>query len=272
MSKNFIVTYLIVFVCVILQLHTVKAQILNIDSELKDSMDKKRYLLISGTFSHDKQKRSINDLTSGIEFVQKLKNRYVLVLVGQTNVVLSGKEIIQNEGYFQWRYRDPDIRKTSMEGYVQFQWNGLWGMEQRALAGANIRQRILDKKSGDFYVGVGGFYETETWNYKGVEDASKIPLNPEAVTFNRFRINTYFKTAKKLFKNCDIVAESFIQANATSIINNPSIRWFMLGKINYQLSEKFLLTLNYDHIYNQSPPVPIKRMYSGYSLEMNIKL
>lgn len=253
-------------------LNTAKAQILNIDSELKDSMDKKRYLLISGTFSHDKQKRSINDLTSGIEFVQKLKNRYALVLVGQTNVVLSGKEIIQNEGYFQWRYRDPDLRKTSMEGYVQFQWNGLWGMEKRALAGANIRQRILDKKSGDFYVGMGGFYETETWNYKGVEDASKIPLNPEAVTFNRFRINTYFKTAKKLFKNCDVVAESFIQANATSIINNPSIRWFMLGKINYQLSEKFLLTLNYDHIYNQSPPVPIKRMYSGYSLEMNIKL
>jgi hypothetical protein len=253
-------------------LNTGNSQILNIDSELKDTMDRKRYLLISGTFSHDKQKKSINDLTSGIEFVQKLKNRYALVLVGQTNVVLSGREIIQNEGFFQWRYRDPDVRKTSIESYVQFQWNGLWGMEQRALAGANIRQRILDKKSGDFYVGMGGFYETETWNYKGVEDASKIPLKPEVVALNRFRINTYFKAAKKLFKNCDIVTESFIQANAFSLINNPSIRWFMLGKINYQLSEKFLLTFNYDHIYNQIPPVPIKRLYSGYSLELNVKL
>lgn len=272
MSKNFKVTYLIVFVCVILQLHIVKAQILNIDSELKDSMDKKRYLLISGTFSHDKQKKSINDLTSGIEFVQKLKNRYALVLVGQTNVVLSGREIIQNEGYCQWRYRDPDVRKTSIEGYVQFQWNGLWGMEKRALAGANIRQRILDKKSGDFYVGMGGFYETETWNYKGVEDTSKIPQDPKSISLNRFRINTYFKTTKKLFKNCEVAAESLIQANATSIINNPSIRWFLIGKINYQLSEKILLTFNYDHIFNQSPPIPIKRMFSGYSLEMNIKL
>lgn len=247
------------------------AQILNVDSELQDSLTKKRYLLVSGSFSHDKQKRSINDAECYIELLQKTKNRYAGVFVGQLNTVLSGKEIVQNEGYFQLRYRDLDTRKTSMEAYIQYQWNGLWGMQERKLAGMNVRQKVLDKKSGDFYVGLGGFYEMETWNYKGVEDTSRYSgLAP--VQQNRMRVNSYVKVAKKLFRNCDVIAESFIQANAFSLANNPSVRWFLLGRINYNLTEKVQLSFNYDHIYNQSPPVPVKKLYAGYAFRFNVKL
>lgn len=255
----------------ILHFYSAKAQILNVDSELQDSLTKKRYLLVSGSFSHDKQKRSINDAECYIELLQKTKNRYAGVFVGQLNTVLSGKEIVQNEGYFQLRYRDLDTRKTSMEAYIQYQWNGLWGMQERKLAGMNVRQKVLDKKSGDFYLGLGGFYEMETWNYKGVEDTSRFRGAP-AIQQNRMRLNSYVKVAKKLFRNCDVIAESFIQANAFSLANNPSVRWFLLGRINYNLTEKVQLSFNYDHIYNQSPPVPVKKLYAGYAFHFNVKL
>lgn len=248
------------------------AQILNIDSELQDSLTKKRYMLISGSFSHDKQKRSVNDAECYVELLQKTRKNYAAVFVGQVNTVLSGKEIVQNEGYFQMRYRDLDTRKRSIETYVQYQWNGLWGMQERKLAGMNVRQKVLDKKSGDFYVGIGGFYEMETWNYRGVEDTSKYKLGSPPVQLNRMRANSYVKVAKKLFKNCEIIAESFMQANAFSLANNPSARWFLLGRINYNVTEKIQLSFNYDHIYNQSPPVPIKKLYAGYAFRFNLKL
>ncbi len=275
LSKNF--CHPIYFrICTLVALITVNinlnAQILNIDSELQDSLTKTRYLLLSGSFSHDKQKRSINDAECYVEMLQKAKNRYAGVFVGQLNTVLSGREIVQNEGFFQLRYRDLDTRKTSMEAYLQYQWNGLWGMQERKLAGMNVRQKVLDKKSGDFYVGLGGFYEMETWNYKGVEDTSKYKPGTPPVQQNRLRANSYIKVAKKLFRNCDVIAESFIQANAFSLANNPSVRWFLLGRINYNLTEKLQLSVNYDHIYNQSPPVPVKKLYAGYAFRFNVKL
>jgi len=254
-----------------LSIHSLQGQILNVDSELQDSMAKNRYLLISGSFSHDKQKKSINDAECYIELLQKAKNSYAGVLVGQLNTVLSGKEIIQNEGFFQLRYRDLDTRKTSMETYIQYQWNGLWGMQERKLAGMNVRQKLFDKKSGDFYAGLGGFYEMENWNYKGVEDTARYS-GFAPVQQNRMRINSYVKVAKKLFKNCEIIAESFVQANAFSLANNPSVRWFLLGRINYNASEKIQLSFNYDHIYNQSPPVPVKKLYAGYGFHFNVKI
>ncbi len=250
----------------------ITAQILNVDSELQDSLTKNRYLLLSGSFSHDKQKRSINDAECYLEFLQKAKNHYAAVFVGQLNTVLSGKEIVQNEGFFQLRHRDLDTRKTSVESYLQYQWNGLWGMQERKLAGMNVRQKVLDKKNGDFYVGLGGFYEMETWNYRGVEDTSLYKMGALPVKQNRMRVNSYVKVAKKLFRNCDIIAESFIQANAFSLANNPSVRWFLLGRVNYNITEKFQLSFNYDHIYNQKPPVPVKKLYSGYAFRFNVKL
>ncbi|MFM7766188.1 MAG: hypothetical protein ACKO6I_11080 [Sphingomonadales bacterium] len=89
---------------------------------------------------------------------------------------------------------------------------------------------------------------------------------------NRMRINSYVKVAKKLFKNCDIIAESFLQASAFSLADNPSVRWFLLGRINYNASEKIQLSFNYDHIYNQSPPVPVKKLYAGYGFHFNVKI
>lgn len=248
----------------------VHSQILNIDSELHDSLSKKRYLLLSGAFSHDKQKRSINDAELFLELLQKQKNNYAFVLVGQLNTIISGKEIAQNEGFFQIRYRDLDTRKSSIEAYTQYQWNGLWGMRERKLAGMNYRKKILDKKSGDFYAGIGTFYESEIWNYKGVEDPTLIKSGNVAV--NRIRLNGYIKAAKKLFSHCDIIAESFLQANALTLENNPSLRWFLLGRINYELSEKVQLSFNYDHIFNQTPVVPIRKLYSGYAFHFNVKL
>ena len=120
-------------------------------------MKKNWYGLISGSFSKDKQKFDIQDINLYAESVIKLKNGMGITYVGQVDATISGKQILQNEGYFQLKHRDLDIRKNSLEYFLQYQWNGAWGMQYRALGGLNLRKRLFEEKGYDLYLGVGGF-------------------------------------------------------------------------------------------------------------------
>jgi len=118
-----------------------QAQILNVDREILDSMPKNWYGLISGSLSQDKQKFDIQDISLYTESVIKRKNGTGITYVGQVDATVSGKQILQNEGYFQLKHRDLDKRKSSLEYFLQYQWNGAWGMQSRALVGLNLRNR-----------------------------------------------------------------------------------------------------------------------------------
>ena len=248
-----------------------KSQILNIDREVTDSMPKNWYGLISGSLSQDKQKFDIQDISLYTESVIKRKNGTGITYVGQVDATVSGKQILQNEGYFQLKHRDLDKRKNSLEYFLQYQWNGAWGMQSRALVGLNLRKRMFEEKGYDLYLGVGGFVQNEIWNYNGVVDATKIPLNPTNVIDQQLRLNTYLKGAIKLSSKCDLVCQTYVQSDALSLIDNPKIRWYWSSEIVYNLKENWMLGFNYDHTYNQSNPVPIGKYYYGYTMNLSFK-
>jgi len=248
-----------------------KSQILNIDREVTDSMPKNWYGLISGSLSQDKQKFDIQDINFYTESVIKRKNSMGITYVGQVDATISGKQILQNEGYFQLKHRDLDKRKNSLEYFLQYQWNGAWGMQSRALVGLNLRRRFIEEKGYDLYLGVGGFVQNEIWNYNGVVDATKIPLNPTNVIDQQLRLNTYLKGAIKLSSKCDLVCQTYVQSDALSLIDNPKIRWYWFSEIVYNLTENWMLGFNYDHTYNQSNPVPIGKYYYGYTMNLSFE-
>ena len=256
---------------IVLKATEVRAQILNVDREILDSMPKNWYGLISGSLSQDKQKFDIQDISLYTESVIKRKNSMGITYVGQVDATISGKQILQNEGYFQLKHRDLDKRKNSLEYFLQYQWNGAWGMQSRALVGLNLRKRLFEEKGYDLYLGVGGFVQNEIWNYNGVTDATKIPLNPTNVTDQQLRLNTYLKAAIKLSSKCDLVCQTYVQSNALSLIDNPKIRWYWSSEIVYNLTENWMLGFNYDHTYNQSNPVPIGKYYYGYTMNLSFK-
>lgn len=254
-----------------IQATLLQAQILNVDREILDSMPKNWYGLISGSLSQDKQKFDIQDISLYTESVIKRKNGTGITYVGQVDATISGKQILQNEGYFQLKHRDLDTRKNSLEYFLQYQWNGAWGMQSRALVGLNLRKRLFEEKGYDLYLGVGGFVQNEIWNYNGVADATKIPLNPTNVIDQQLRLNTYLKGAIKLSSKCDLVCQTYVQSDALSLIDNPKIRWYWSSEIVYNLTENWMLGFNYDHTYNQSNPVPIGKYYYGYTMNLSFK-
>ena len=233
------IKFLILFI--IHEATEVQAQILNVDREILDSMPKNWYGLISGSLSQDKQKLDIRDINLYTESVIKQKNGTGITYVGQYDATISGKQILQNEGYFQLKHRDLDKRKNSLEYFLQYQWNGAWGMQSRALAGLNLRKRLFEKMGYDLYIGVGGFAQNEIWNYNGVADATKIPLNPGNIIDQQLRLNTYLKGAIKLSSKCDLVCQTYVQSNALSLIDNPKIRWYLYSEIVYNLTENWML-------------------------------
>ena len=263
------IKFLIIFI--IHEATEVQAQILNVDREILDSMPKNWYGLISGSLSQDKQKLDIRDINLYTESVIKQKNGTGITYVGQFDATISGKQILQNEGYFQLKHRDLDKRKNSMEYFLQYQWNGAGGMQSRALAGLNLRKRLFEEKGYDLYLGVGGFVQKEIWNYNGVADATKIPLNPRNIIDQQLRLNTYLKGAIKLSSKCDLVCQTYVQSNALSLIDNPKIRWYLSSEIVYNLTENWMLGFNFDHTYNQNNPVPIGKYYYGYLINLSFK-
>ena len=261
----FIIIYLLFF-------KNINAQILNLDRVVNDSMTKPWYVLVSGYISFDKQSRNIADVSGYTEMVIKRKNNFGYVYIGQYDGTLSQGSFIQNEGYFQFRYRDLDTRVKSMEAFAQYQWNGIWGMESRFLIGANFRQRLFVNKNADGFLSLGLFHQNERWNYSGVELNQNVFNLQDKVLDNGIRSNFNVKVAKKLFKNCDFVIQNVIQTNIYKLSVNPRIRWFVIAELTYDINNRFQITYAYDHMYNQQPIVPINKLYFGTSLNLSIKL
>ncbi len=259
--------------CISLSLHflTIKSQILNVDREVSDSMKKNWYGLVSGTFSKDKQKNNIQDLSLYTESVFRQKSNMAITYVGQIDVTLSAKDVIQNEGYFQIKWRDLDSRKKSIEIYSQFQWNGAWGLVERGLFGMNFRKRVIEHDGYDLYAGLGGFYQNEVWNYNGVADLSKIPINPKNIIDNQLRLNSYIKGAIKLSPKCDLVCQTYLQSDATALISDPKYRWYWSSEIIYNITKNWMIGFNYDHTLNKKNPVPVDVYFYGYQANLSLK-
>jgi len=244
------------------------SQILDIDRvTAKDSMQHKWNRVVNLSFSSDKLKQNLLDVSSKIEIDRFFQNKYVLIWSLSNDFTLNGNEMIQNEGFSQLRYRDNDNRKWSNESYIQYQWNSSLGMEHRKVLGSNIRDRIIEKKQVDLYTGLGVFYEMEQWNWNGVLD-SELIINPNSIHRSLYRLNHYWKCAYRINENVDISAVSYFQFPINADLAN--LRWYIDINSTIKMTENSNFVIHYDHTYDNYRLVPISNYY--YSLNFGIQL
>ena len=247
---------------------SINAQVLNIDREIEnDTAFHRVRASFSFNFSNDKQKRNLLDFSNSSEIDYFLKNKYLFILLSQTEVSFNGKQALENNGFFQLRFRDNDSRKIAPDFFTQYQWNGVQGMERRALIGANLRMRWLEKKQSDLYTSIGAFYESEKWNpnlssYAFQKDSTDI------VNRNLLRLNTSAKFAFKISKNIDFAGTTFVQFPLNSHFITP--RWFFDSNLYFTVNKHLGFTIHYDHNFDTYPPLPIDNYY--YSITTGIQL
>jgi hypothetical protein len=246
------------------------SQVLVIDRELSTDSLNKNYIL-SGTFSYnsDKQKNNVTEFNSNFEYDRIFSNNYAFLSVVKNDLTSNGGRLIQNEGFIQFRYRDNDTRKYSPEFFLQYQWNGAWGMQNRFLQGVNLRERWVEKNGFDFITATGIFREVERWNWNGVKE-NLIPIDAEVIEKDLFRFNTYVKSGFQIAKNIDFSAVTFLQFPLNKDFAKP--RWFWDCNLNFNMSKYINFQIHYDHMYDMNRVVPISEYFYSVSTGIQILL
>ena len=252
----------------LIQLKQSNAQILNVDREIGgDTSRKSLNGSIITTFSSDKLKGSLIDISNKSEIDKHFKNNYILVGQFNNDLTILKKEILQNEGYFHLRFRDNDKRKYSIEGFIQYQWNGTLGMEHRKVIGSNLRIKLYDKENKDLYYGVGIFHENEKWNFTAID--SSLPIFSKTKQLRKiYRLNNYWKFAYKLNELIDLTFLSYIQFPINSSFFN--VRWYLESNANFKFSNRLNFVLHWDHTIDKYRVVPISEFY--YSASIGIQM
>jgi hypothetical protein len=245
----------------------VHAQVLNVDRENGQDSTKKRFLAsFTCGFSSDKQKNKFIEFSNSGELDYFLKNNYFFVLLNQTDIAFNGITTIENNGFVQLRFRDNDTRRVAPDFYTQFQWNGVWGLANRSLAGVNARFNFLEKRKSDLYFSIGGFYEIEHWNAKLAAYSYKID-GINSVYREMFRLNTTTKFALKIGPKIDFAGISYLQFPLNSNFSKP--RWLFDSNLFFEFSRRVNFLLHYDFNYDSFRPLPIDKFY--YSLNFGIQ-
>ena len=249
---------------------TARSQVVNIDrGNVSDSSKKTWSIYTELTFSSDKQKKSISDLNSDVEINRNFKNNFVLMSIFRNDALFNGSNTIQNQGLYHLRFRDRDTRKICPEEFLQYQWNGAWGMMYRYLFGANLRFRLIEKKVTDLYIGSGFFYETEKWNWSGVKP-ELVPPNPKDMMKQMWRSNNYIKYSRKITDHIDITSISYLQFPLDGIFFRP--RWYQESKLYFNAGKHINILLKYNHTFDPRRVVPIDKFYYSYSTGIQLKI
>jgi hypothetical protein len=247
--------------------HGAISQVINADRNItSDSLHPKKPKVFLGiSASADKQKKNLVDVSSSADFSFFLPARHVAVLLMRNDLTTNGSDIIQNAGMFHLRCRDNDSRRIYPEAFLQFQWNGVLGMEGRTLIGGNARWKIVHENDHDLFMGLGLMSENEAWNFNGVPQ-ERIPISkPERITVNRLRLNHYIKWAWKLSSKFDFVIFNFLQA-PSSALHYPRIA--SNASVNFNPISFLGFSVVLDSMYDTRPVVPIDKYY--YSLKANV--
>ena len=249
-----------------------QGQILNIDRENgQDTVPRKFGASISLDFASDKQQADFIELSSSSELDFFLKNNNLFILFGQVDMAFSGENIIENNGYFMARFRDKDTRSIYPDAFLQYQWNGVLGMQSRALGGVNARIKLFERDEIDSYSAIGLFYEDEIWNTQlnafGFVDTS----GTNRIDRELFRLNMHFKLAFEISEKIDFAMSHYIQFpmnESLSNFNQP--RWFLNSDVFFEVNENISFNIHYDHTLDYYRALPIDLYY--YNLHLGIQL
>lgn len=265
MNKILLVT---LFFCSLLQ---ISAQVLSIDRENgQDTIDRKHLFSWNSSFAIDKQQNNLVELANAIEYDNFFKNDLVWIVFLNSDASLNGKTILENNGYFQMRLRDNDKKRVAPDYFLQYQWNGVWGLQNRALAGCNARFKFWDDKTDDLFLSAGAFYEYEKWNT--TTPGYGFQSSTDTIVFRAIpRLNFGAKTAFKVAKGIDFTAKSFLQFpmnDAFKHFNKP--RWSLDCNLNFEINKHLSMVLHYDQNLDYYRPLPIDQYY--YNLNLGFQL
>ena len=222
---------------------------------------------ISEGIEIDKQNTTLFDATNTADFsVSKWKNLFIFS--GSERFTFSGPQDFLNTGYLHVRWRNKYKNKVHAEAYAQYQWDDKIGMKYRCVGGSNIRYNIRHKAKSDLVIGTGLLYESEKWDYEGV-DTNKIHTTGPAIYVQKVKSSSYIKWEGSLSSTCNLSTALFYQGTFNNYFQ-PRIS----GTINLDaaISSHVGFGFKFYCMYDSNPIVPITNVYWSFSNSFTYKL
>lgn len=212
-------------------------------------------------FTVDKQRSLIYAANTEADVSIRIKNKSLLTA---TRLRLSGtsEEMLLNGGFVHFRLRDNTGKELTIEEYVQFQWDGVRGLKNRFIGGANLRQRLINDSLTTLFAGFGLFYEHEKWGFNAVPILDR-PLDIGDIVNQQWKFNTYLRYSQRFGESLRFSTVFYYQALPEYFFS--SYRLAGTFQLAFRISRNLDFNLNYDGIYDSRPVVPIDNFFFNIS-------
>lgn len=247
------------------------AQILTIDkvsNVIDTTQNKKLFTFLTFGISFIQEEVGILDLKTSADLFYFFK-KDVLYSITQYTLSATDKVNYVNTGYSHLRYRMNNESVISPEFFVQYQWDEVRGMKNRALGGSNLRFTLLNDSLISIFAGLGLMYEYEVWDYRGVP-SEKVPENATDEHINSLKLNSYLKINKQFDDYINLIFITYLQARPDNNIVYPRISPSL--RLDIKVYKKVSFSFNFNSIYDFKPIVPIRNFYYSFSNTITLKI
>lgn len=247
--RKFLLASLLTFLCIHLQ-----SQVINTEGKrIKQDGDGWAGTVNLG-FSIIKNTREIIQLTNNTQ-VQYNRGKSTLLLLNELVLMRVNQDQLLNRGFQHVRYNYETRPYLIPEAFVQAQYNQLWNIDVRLLAGAGPRFKLYRTDTSRIYIGTLVMYE-----YEEVDKGAQ---------YNRdFRLSCYLSGGYSLKKYIDFNTITYFQPRLDQwddfrITTENSIRFGITTKLGFRTT--FQLS------YDTRPPDNLQNTFYSWTNGLSFK-
>ena len=234
--------HIIIYLFFILLVKSSFGQILNIE-KFRSNLDTSRALFATIRAGVElKQKNSQSLTLHSSASAAYLTKKHTYIVIGNFQSTKIDQSEIFNQGYIHNRLELFRLNKTSLEPYIQNQYDLGRGLKRRHLFGMNIRHKLYADSSFYIYVGTGGFHENENWFTEEINSIENINL----------KSNSYLSMSLELNQKLNIFLTSYYQ---TAFKNLSSARIIVDGNLQLKFDEHISYDIHYELQFDQAPVI-----------------
>ncbi len=184
------------------------------------------------------------------------KNR-ALTILNKLALSTYGREVHVSDGFVHIEYRNLLRPYIEVYPYSEAQWAGSRGMQVRAVAGVQIRFRIIQKEHLVWTSGAGFFYEYEHW------DDPTLEVGPTHVETHHGKVQLFASFKLIATDHFSLITSGYYQGLLSKNFLRPRLA---LGvDLRYKLTTHFSLWGSYALFYDEVPPIAISKTYTTIS-------
>lgn len=226
------------------------AQLLNVESYRSSADTSKKWnVAIHLGAVATKQEKSVLNASSGLQFYYNAKPWSALLLNDMQLIRVESENVISS-GYVHGRLGYWLQSRLALEGFGQYQYDVVRGLDNRWLTGGGLRIELINQPRFTVFLGSGLMYEYEQWQN---ENSSLETINTETI---KLKSTNYVSSILKFSDNLKFNLISYYQVEPASFFSPRLIADAQLEvEINrhLKLAVKWVSTYDYDPIQNTDP-------------------